>query len=177
MILLLKQHKLRKQFESLRPQLYRIAWSWCHNADLAEDLVQETYLRALEKAAQLKEVEKLKPWLMRIMSNLHTDCLRRRQEFVDLQDLELEAESAEPCEHTEQQNAIHRVRCAVAKLNEDQRQVLTLVDIGGFTYAEVAEALELPIGTVMSRLCRARKRLKGLLQKQVQERPKLRRVK
>lgn len=177
MILILQQRKLRKAFAALRPRLYRIAWSWCHDSALAEDLVQECFLKALEKSGQLKSDDKLYPWLIRIMTNLHTDCIRRRKDIVSLSDIDLYSDMAGPMERAEQQYAIKRVRQSVEQLPEEQRQVLTLVDIGELSYAEVSEVLEIPIGTVMSRLCRARKRLRQMLLSQENGRPNLRRVK
>ncbi len=174
-----RKRRLSRRFGELRPELYRIAWSWCHDNDLAEDLVQDTFLRALEKSAQLKDLDKLRPWLLRIMVNRHTDHFRRQRETVELDDCEPALRSAAPCpaEAAERHATVVMVHRAIAMLGDDQRKVLTLVDIGGFSYAEVAEALEIPIGTVMSRLSRARKQLRSQLAPQQMDNPRLRSVK
>jgi RNA polymerase sigma-70 factor (ECF subfamily) len=153
------QYCLRKQVKSLRPELYRLAWSWCHDAQQADDLVQDTLLRGLERIDQLREQAHLKFWLCRIMSNLHKDQLRRRRECVNCDDLVLAAED-DPEREVGRQELIGQVRSAMVRLTEDQRKVLTLVDLMEFSYAEVAQLLEIPVGTVMSRLSRARERLK-----------------
>ncbi|MGV6816970.1 MAG: RNA polymerase sigma factor [Thiotrichales bacterium] len=176
MLLILQHRKLRKAFERYRTRLHRIAWSWCHDDALAEDLVQECFLRACEKSEQLQSEDKLYPWLIRIMANLHNDCLRRKKDLVQFSEEDFLSDNAGPMDRAEQQSAIMRVHQAMEKLPEDQRKVISLVDLGGLSYQEVSDALEIPIGTVMSRLSRARKRLKQLLLVR-EERPALRRVK
>lgn len=174
-----RKRRLSLAFAELRPDLYRIAWSWCHDNALAEDLVQETCLQALEKSAQLKAMDKLRPWLLRIMVNRHNDHFRRKRETVDVNDCEPALRSVDPCpvEAAERHATVVMVHRAIAMLGDDQRKVLTLVDIGGFSYAEVAETLEIPIGTVMSRLSRARKQLRSQLAPQRMDNPRLRSVK
>ena len=168
---------LRRQIKALRPVLYRLAWSWCHDEHLAEDLVQETLVRALERIHQLREPEQLKPWLCRILSNLHKDCLRARRDCVDCDEVDLAAEHTPETELRRMEN-ISQVRAAIACLGNEQRKVLTLVDLMEFSYADVAQILDIPVGTVMSRLSRARGRLKELLSAPSEPlRPALRRVK
>ncbi len=161
------RQRLRRQLKTLRPELYRLAWSWCQNAAVADDLVQETCLRALERADQLRDPARLKGWLVRILVNLHTDLLRQRRETEDVAELPCCAGN-EPDLSAERQDTVQRVRQAICRLSEDQRRVLTLVDLMEMSYAEVAEALDIPIGTVMSRLSRARKRLRLLLQSEME---------
>ena len=108
--------------------------------------------------------------------------LRSRRDFDDVDDLQDSLESgAEPPEACcDREQVIACVRAAVARLPMGQRQVLTLVDLEEFGYAEVARILDIPVGTVMSRLSRARTSLKGLLDPSMQQpaaRPVLRRVK
>ncbi len=179
MLLFNGKRRISGAFDALRPDLYRIAWSWCHDDTLAEDLVQETCLRALERSQQLRDLDRLRPWLLRIMANLHRDHFRRQRETITLDNGEVEMRSPEPdpVEHAERGDTIVMVHRAIASLNDDQRKVLTLVDVGGFSYAEVAEALEIPLGTVMSRLSRARAQLRLRLAPQQVESPRLRRVK
>jgi RNA polymerase sigma-70 factor (ECF subfamily) len=172
----------RPGIEALRPVLYRIAYAWCHDAALADDLVQETLSKAWSRRAQLREEAALKAWLVAIMNHCWLDHLRGRRDFEDVEDwqdaLESGADTPEACCDREQ--VIACVRAAVARLPLGQRQVLTLVDLEEFGYAEVAVILDIPVGTVMSRLSRARARLKDLLNAAMQQpaaQPALRRVK
>ncbi len=172
----------RPGIEAQRPLLYRIAYAWCHDAALADDLVQETLSKALVRRAQLRDEAALKAWMVSIMNHCWLDYLRSRRDFDDIDDLhdELEsgADSPEACCNREQ--VIACVRAAVERLPLGQRQVLTLVDLEDFGYTEVAGILDIPVGTVMSRLSRARASLKNLLEPamlQPAARPLLRRVK
>jgi len=173
---------LRPGIEAQRPMLYRLAYAWCHDAALADDLVQETLSRAWARRAQLRDEAALKGWMVSIMNHCWLDHLRGRREFDDVEDwqdvLESTVESPEACCNREQ--VIACVRAAVARLPLGQRQVLTLVDLEGFGYAEVAGILDIPVGTVMSRLSRARAGMKKLLDIAPQQPaavPQLRRVK
>jgi RNA polymerase sigma-70 factor (ECF subfamily) len=150
------------KLELHRADLYRVAWSWCHDTVLAEDLVQETYAKALKNRSQLKEISKLKPWLMRILANLHVDYLRSKQLTEPYEDVHQITEN-NPDSIASRDESVQIVRDAIAQLNDTHRKIITLVDITEFTYAEVAEILEIPVGTVMSRLSRARDHLKKIL--------------
>lgn len=173
----------RPDLESLRPALYRIAYAWCHDAALADDLAQDTLSRAWARRAQLRDPGALKAWAVSIMHHCWMDHLRSRKDFDDVEDwqdtLASSADTPEACCDREQ--VIACVRAAVARLPAGQRQVLTLVDLEEFSYAEVARILDIPVGTVMSRLSRARAGLKILLDRSMREKgaaqPALRRVK
>ena len=80
----------KKGLEEHRYELYKIAWSWCHDVILAEDLVQDTYAKALKNRSQLKDLTKLKPWLARILVNLHADYYRVKRDYVELESQHLE---------------------------------------------------------------------------------------
>ena len=154
--------RLRARVEVQREPLFRLAFSWCHDAALADDLVQETLLRALDRAAQLEDPQRLKGWLCAILANCLKDHYRRARPLEPLdEDLPAYGESPEAASASSQLAA--RVRAEVERLPLGQRQVVTLVDLEGFSYAEVGEILALPIGTVMSRLCRAREALRARL--------------
>ncbi|MEW5967305.1 MAG: RNA polymerase sigma factor [Pseudomonadota bacterium] len=168
--------------EAQRPVLYRIAYAWCHDPALADDLVQEAMAKAWARRAQLREEAALKAWMVSIMNHCWLDYLRGQREFDDIEQmhdtLESAGDSPEVCCNREQ--VIACVRAAVARLPMGQRQVLTLVDLEEFGYAEVAEILEIPVGTVMSRLSRARASLKLMLDQAAKRhgaQPMLRRVK
>jgi len=145
--------------EEQRPALYKIAWSWCHDASLAEDLVQDTYAKALKNRSQLKDLTKLKSWLARILVNLHTDYCRAKRENIELKSQHLLDEN-DPLSLVSREESIQIVRYAISQLNDKQRKIISLIDIAEFSYVEVAEILDIPMGTVMSRINRARKRLK-----------------
>jgi RNA polymerase sigma-70 factor (ECF subfamily) len=156
---------LRAKAETFRPKMYRVAFAWTHDAALADDLAQEALARGLERLGQLRDPERLEPWLFRILANCWRDVLRARMETDDIDELAGVLESAEP--GPEQRHASSqlagRVRAAVARLPLGQRQVVTLVDLGEFSYGDAAAILEIPVGTVMSRLCRARTALREWL--------------
>ena len=162
---------LRPSIEALRPVLYRIAYAWCHDAALADDLVQETLSKAWVRRAQLRDEAALKTWMVSIMNHCWLDFLRSRRDFDDVEDwqdkLESGADTPEACCNRAQ--VVACVRAAVASLSMGQRQVLTLVDLEEFSYAEVAVILDIPVGTVMSRLSRARASLKLLLELPTQQ--------
>jgi len=148
-----------------RERLYRIAWSWCHDSHQADDLVQETIARALAKADRLRDETRLRVWLTQILSNLHRDLYRRVQADTGL-DLETLPGRDDPEQSVEHGQLVARARRAVGMLNDDHRQVLTLVDLAEFSYADTASILDVPVGTVMSRLSRARRRMREILEQQ-----------
>lgn len=155
----------RRRIEQSREMLYRLAYAWCHDGSLADDLAQEALLRALSREAQLRDPERLKSWLCAILANCLNDHYRRRREHQNLDALEgLAADDGlTPEDSAAVTELALRVRAEIARLPLGQRQVLTLVDLEGFSYAEVGEILAVPIGTVMSRLCRARQALRAPL--------------
>ena len=159
---LCKHHRFKRTLAEYRENLYRIAYSWCHNPALADDLVQEALTKALKNSAQLRDPETIKAWLYRILSNCWRDHFRRARDTVDVDDVVL-VETETPDISHDRNQVIHRVRSAIALLPMGQRQVISLVDLEGCSYIEVAQILDMPIGTVMSRLSRARKALKERL--------------
>lgn len=171
------QRELAERIEASRGRLYRVAFSWCHDAALADDLAQEALARGLARTEQLRDAERLSSWLFSILHRCWIDHLRlRRQDLDEGAIAELPSDLPGPEGHAEQQETVSRVRAAVAALPLGQRQVVTLVDLEEFSYADVAAILSIPIGTVMSRLCRAREALRGLLEP-AQAQPHLRSVK
>jgi RNA polymerase sigma-70 factor (ECF subfamily) len=155
----------RRAIEAQRDALYRLAFAWCHDPALADDLVQEAMLRALDRAGQLRDPDRLKAWLCSILANALRDHFRRHRDHASVDDLDAAvlADDATPEAATESARLVARVRVEVARLPLGQRQVVTLVDLEGCSYAEVSEILAIPIGTVMSRLCRARAALRARL--------------
>lgn len=160
-----RRRRLRSQICAERDRLYRLAWSWCHDSHQADDLVQETLARALVKIDSLREENRLQVWLTRILANLHRDHYRRSRTDVDLGSADLRAED-DPEHAADRSLLLLRTRQAIEMLNDSQRQVLTLVDIADFSYADTASILDVPVGTVMSRLSRARASLRETLEQQ-----------
>jgi len=157
-----QRRAFRKLVSNNRDRLYRMAFAWTHDPHLADDLVQQTVLKALNNQRQLKNPAAAEAWLFRILSNCLKDHHRAKREVMSTESLELAHEHTPEHEANEQQ-LVDTVRQAVRSLPIPQRQVVTLVDLEGFTYASVAEILEIPVGTVMSRLCRGRRALRDLL--------------
>jgi len=158
--------------------LYSAALRMTRNPADAEDLVQETYLKAYRAFGSFKEGTNLKAWLYRILTNTFINSYRarkRRPEQTELDDVEdlylyrrlggLEAVSAgrsaeeEVLEHFTE----GEVKAAVESLPEQFRMAVLLADVEGFSYKEIADILDIPIGTVMSRLHRGRKALQKAL--------------
>lgn len=157
-----RSNALDKQLAAQRVRLYRMALSWCGNAMLADDLVQTTLNKALIKQEQLKDYSRMEAWLFRILHNSWMEYLRKKQPTVDIDDESLQNEITPEKALTEQQ-VVDKVRQAIEMLPLIQRQVVTLVDLEECSYTEVAEILDIPLGTVMSRLSRARELLKKRL--------------
>lgn len=157
-----RNRRLKQEICAQRERLYRLAWSWCHDQHLAEDLVQEAQTRALTKLDSLRDENRLAVWVTRIMANLFRDHYRRQREETG-QDLEPVNEET-PEEAADRSQLVQRTREAIATLKDDHRQIITLVDLAGFSYADTATILDVPVGTVMSRLSRARANLRDRLQ-------------
>ncbi|MCW8964041.1 MAG: RNA polymerase sigma factor [Gammaproteobacteria bacterium] len=170
----------KRQLAQHRDRMYRLAYSWCGDAMLADDLIQDALSRAISKKDQLKDHAKLEQWLYRILHNSWMEYLRRNRPATDLDTVQIVDELSPEVDFTKLQ-IVDAVRFAIGQLPVGQRQVITLVDLEEFTYNEVAEILEIPVGTVMSRLSRARKSLKESLfhlkAVPMERQPLLRRVK
>jgi RNA polymerase sigma-70 factor (ECF subfamily) len=157
-----RSKELARRLEAIRPRLYRMAYAWTRNPALADDLTQDTLAKALKKHGQLRDPSALDTWLFSILANTWRDHLRKDREVEDIENVLLLHERTPEVAHSEQQ-LIDKVRAAIMRLPDGQRLVVTLVDLEGFTYMEVAKILDIPIGTVMSRLCRAHNTLKQRL--------------
>ena len=132
-----------------------------HNRSDAEDLVQETFLRAFRALDRFEPDRPLAPWLFRIATNRALSSLARRgrQDHDELPP-DLAAHGPSPEEETDKRRLERAVRAAVAELPPEQRTILTLRVAEGLSYREISEAVDVPIGTVMSRLARARETLR-----------------
>jgi RNA polymerase sigma-70 factor, ECF subfamily len=158
----------------LSDQVYRVARHLAGSRDEAEDLMQEAYARAFRSWRSFTPGTNLRAWLLRILTNLNIDRGRRQQRAPDMQPLEesdyflynkLEeatggaADEERVVERLSQDDIVS----ALSAVPHDFRDVVVLVDIGDFTYADAAQILDIPIGTVMSRLHRGRRILKKQL--------------
>lgn len=143
------------------PRLRRYARALTGRPDTADDLVQDTLERALDKWRFWQRQRDLRPWLFSIMHNLHVDHARRdsRIDYCDDESLPETPQRSEQADRLE----LCDLDRALALLPVEQREVLLLVGLEELSYAEVARALSVPAGTVMSRLSRARARLKAIL--------------
>ena len=169
----------RARFEeealALADQVYRVARRLVRSREEAEDLVQETYARAFRSWRSFTPGTNMRAWLLRILTNLNVDRGRRMQRTPQTQTLEEtdyylanKMASAAGEEALEQDVVVERlsqdsVVNALADVPPQFREVVVLVDIGDFTYADAAQILDIPIGTVMSRLHRGRRALKQRL--------------
>jgi RNA polymerase sigma-70 factor (ECF subfamily) len=157
--------------------LYRIARRLTRSPERAEDLVQETYLRALRAKDGFKlESFGIRPWLVRIMQNLHfSRGARESREPAALEDVQLELASATnpaPWSGDGFDGMDERLVHALDDLPDEYKTVLLLWSLDELSYKEIAEACEIPIGTVMSRLYRARARLaEKLVDYRTEDRP------
>ncbi len=158
----------------LSDQVYRVARRLAGSREEAEDLVQQTYERAFRSWRQYTPGTNLRAWLLRILTNLNIDRGRRQQRTPQTTSLDNEAgdyflynklESQVPDENPDEERVLERLSQdsiveALADVPHDFRDTIVLVDIGEFSYADTAQILDIPIGTVMSRLHRGRRILK-----------------
>jgi RNA polymerase sigma-70 factor (ECF subfamily) len=151
----------RRDLVALVPKLRRFALSLAGNRQDADDLVQAACEKALKNEAQFREGTRMDSWMYRIIQTLWIDDRRRarsRGTAVDPEDAGL-SDHGKAAALPEDRMMLARARAAMAALPEAQRTVLALVAIEGLSYREAAEALDVPVGTVMSRLSRAREAL------------------
>ena len=170
------RERFAEQAMPYRDQLYRAAKRMTRRAADAEDLVQETYLRAYKNYDQFTEGTNLRAWLFRILTNLFINEYRRgkrrpvevsldpayRPKGLISAELARWYRSAEE-EYLDGQTSAE-ARSAVESIPEYYSEAVLLADVDGYAYREIAERLGIPIGTVMSRLHRGRKRLRKLLE-------------
>ena len=147
------------------PKLTKFALKLTKNLSDAEDLVQATILRAIEKKALFEEGTNLWGWISKVMYNLFATSYNRRAKFETQYDPEdfLMSAKIEPTQELKVEYA--QVKKAIKRLSEDHQQMLFMVCMEGMAYDDVSKALKIPVGTVRSRLSRARENLQQELNK------------
>lgn len=170
------QQRFEQEALPLLDQLYGGALRMTRNPADAEDLVQETYMKAFSAFDSFKPGTNLKAWLYRIMTNTYINSYRKKQrqpqqssadEITDYQLLESSSHDSTGLESAELEALKNlpdqEITAAMNALKEDYRMVVYYADVEGLAYKEIAEILGVPLGTVMSRLHRGRKQLRAAL--------------
>ena len=170
-------NKSTRQFEQLiEPHLnhlYQLAYRFCNNQSDAEDLVQDVVVKLLPRTTEMARIEKLRPWLAKIIYHQFVDRYRKNERtplnLVVPGEDSLAEQSAPAAEIPENQHeaSLHQQQLiqALQTLNEDQRAVVLLHDVEGYTLTELESILNSPQGTLKSRLHRARSQLRTYLEK------------
>lgn len=153
------QGDLREQIITFLPRLRRFCLALARRPDVADDLCQATVERALARAEQFAPGSKLDSWMYKIAQNIWIDEGRRRQTRGSEVDVEqaFALVGSDGLKVVEGRSDLARARTALASLPEEQRVLITLVVLDGMSYKGAAETLGIPIGTVMSRIARARR--------------------
>jgi len=175
--MIFKNNASRDEFKQLTyPHMklvYNVALKYCGNVFDAEDIAQETYLMAYARFHQLREKSKCKPWLLTILRNNFLKSYHKKKSRQRLSDSEyidfLKESLAEDDAESILSNASYKrvVQNAIEKLPAKYKEVLTLYYMNELLYRDIAQVLDIPIGTVMSRLTRARNGLKTIILKQI----------
>lgn len=159
---------VKEGIPSVFPRVWRFAFALAGTRERADDLAQSTCLRAIEKASQFKPGTQLDRWMFRIthnlwISELRKETVRRGGGLVQVEDAELPNPSQTP----EETMMLRDVMLAVLRLPEAQRAAVIIVYVEGYSYKDAAMILDIPIGTVMSRLATARATLGHTFKEQV----------
>ena len=168
-----KQHARQECNEGIEhiDGLYGYALVLTHNRGDAEDLVQETYVRAIRAMGRLRRDSNVKGWLFTILRNIWLNEIRQRRRAPESVDVEADERTSNLVdEGAKSPHDIyvgnlerHHVRQAIQQLPEEAREIILLREWEELSYQEIATVLECPVGTVMSRLARARSKLRDLL--------------
>ena len=145
------------------PRLRRYARALARNRERADDLVQDTLVRAISKRHLWQDGTDLRAWLFTIMHNQHVNAVRRaicQENTVDIEHFSTQITATSDPTASRQ---LHELEQALGCISERQREVILLVGLEGMSYEEVAEILSIPVGTVRSRLSRGRDALRKLL--------------
>lgn len=163
--------EFQDQLVAILPRLRRFAMGLTKNLDAADDLVQQACEKALIKQASWEPGSRLDSWVYRIIQNQHIDNVRKESAIKTSSDDEdtLQIEDQGSAQSYENQDMVEKVSGIVEHLPAEQKTVMLLVAVEGHSYADVAALLNVPTGTVMSRLHRARSRIQALLAQRQQQ--------
>lgn len=160
-------------FEIYQSQVVNIAYSMLSDREDAYDAAQEVFVRVYKNIGSFKEESSFNTWLYRIITNVCFDILRKRQKTSKVisisnmmgedNDIDIPDDSPTPEENIELTERQRAVKDAISQLREEYRVVITMCDIEGMSYDDIAEMLGIPKGTVKSRINRARSSLKKIL--------------
>jgi RNA polymerase sigma factor (sigma-70 family) len=164
-------HVRSKRFDALvRPHvlaMYRFAYRLTRSRPDAEDLVQDVLAKLYRRTDEMSQVRDLRPWLMRVVYHQFVDVIRRRRRaptaMAEARVLEIVDPALGPDDQADVAQVSERVRSAMGRLRRDQQLLVGLHLIDGFTLEEVAQMLDVPLGTLKSRLHRTRAELKKML--------------
>ena len=158
------------------PAFYRAAYRWTGTVDQAEDLVQDLLVRLYPRLDELRALDQVKPWALRVMYRLFVDRIRRQHKSPVRFEGDLEEDGAEdrydglagelePEVLVERELAQERIVAAWGQLSDEHRVVLSMHDIEEYSLVEIAEMTDTPVGTLKSRVHRARAKLRDLLER------------
>jgi len=153
---------IKAELVALVPRLRRFAYAISGNREEGDDIVQSACLKALSRLDQYQPGTRLDSWMFRIIQTTYLDTVRtrsRRGPHAGEEALDHLSDNGRDAGQTEDRLMLAKVQQGIASLPDDQRVVLVLIAIEGFSYKEAASVLSVPIGTVMSRLARARAKL------------------
>lgn len=156
------QQRFEQCVEDCADPLFRVAFRLTGNQTLASELVQETYLNAWKSISGLKDLERMRSWLFAILRNQYSKLIRKESRTVSTSE-QLDSIAASP---EKDNQTTDMVQAAIACLDEIHKLPVLLVSMEGLTVEEAAEILQLPRGTVLSRLHRGRQKLKEILMRE-----------
>lgn len=150
--------------ESCADSMYRVAWRLTGDSGAAEDLVQETFVQAWQKIDSLRDVAKMRSWMFAILRNQNLKAIRKKKPTASPDVEAVVDHRTDGSEKTEQASV---VQGAIEQLEDEQRMPILLVSMEGMSVDEASEILDIPRGTVLSRMHRGRKRLKEILNREI----------
>ena len=153
--------EFRQEMTHVIPQLRRYARALVNSPDTADDLVQDTLEQALAKKHLWNESQGMRPWLFTILHNIYASAARRYQRAPAMESYSSMPEISSPADNIDL--LLPDLQRAMDMLSDEYRQVLLLVGLEQMSYKETSAVLDIPVGTVMSRLARARKKLRAFI--------------
>lgn len=152
-----------------RERVVNVIYRMCGDANLAEDIAQEAFIRSWKNLYRFKPGSSFRNWVYRIATNAALDILRRDKETVDISEIQLASSTDGPEAGLEKKERMEKVQESILSLSPASRAVLVLREYERLSYKEIADTLGIPIGTVMSRLNYARKRMLETLRPYLEE--------